>query len=412
MDTTRRYRQRTSEGFGNELLNIGSMYTYVATNDVWNTCYGVLVGANVICLTNEGNRIYVFRAGEPSSPPKNFEMTEPTESINRDDITKHNESVDLYTKIFNNTFAILEQRYTAELNILQEFINTNLQESTTSVALIESIEINLNKLICSFFKITTSIVTLYRYFRPAREIDETFEQIVSSPALLSDVLNTLRLQKVKNITNELELNAKLKSAINSETLILIDQINFFNIGGEEARKSIQRKALTLLVGEIQELKGLGLNDIISKTYEIMNSILISPYIRKKYYITSRRQGFNIIFANLVKLFEDISLNTSQPSLKRKADVSAEADADSQNKMDVDTDFFQNIYEFGIGIYKRIRGLIGGHRRQRGGEQTEAPPDFNGNYLIQRQLNRVFLPIAVSGFCITLPFIPVGLAPEK
>jgi hypothetical protein len=75
----------------------------------------------------------------------------------------------------------------------------------------------------------------------------------------------------------------------------------------------------------------------------------------------------------------------------------------------DINFFQTIYEYGIGIYKKIRGLSGGYRRRRGGQQSDAPSDLNGNYLVQRQLNATFLPLAAEILegkpnVQTLPFI--------
>jgi hypothetical protein len=405
MDVRRKYNERTPIGLGKELDTLRTSYTYVGTNDIWNTAYGILVGANIICLTNEGNRIYVFRTGIPSDPRDIFVANGP--SILRD----HNLNITKHQVLFNLIAMPLQQEYLLILQEFEKYIRIELDKEIPSNKAQQTTEENtLNSILKNIMRIAFRISILYEHFQPMPYVEDTFEIIIQSPASISKIIEEIRKQKVIQVQNIDDLNTKFRSALINEPIL--DTILFFNsytsYTSYSENTAVQNRSISFIYSSLALLAKLKL-DISEKTFELLRLLNNSKYIQKRYQTFSSRKSFSIIFQSFFVAYEDIVLYSATPSLKRKRSDSNEVprviDAlNAKSYLDIHNALLYkamlDTYLYSLSIQTQLSQSAGYKKRktqkkQRGGNSIPLNTSFNGNFFIQRQLNLVFLPIAAN-----------------
>jgi len=393
LDIVRTYNERTAAAlakkrsrseYGPPLTTFKETYTYCATNDIWNTCYGILVGANMICMTNKANLVYIFRTGIPVNPIEDF-------IVNSEIIIKnHNYNVSLHIQVFNRKDIVLKTNFLDTLKGLEAFVGTELSKDppTTKIQK-EKIQEEINSRLRTVFASAINIYLLHKTCRPTEPIEGAINQ-----ENIGEIIERVRTQKIIQLSDDAQLERKYTVALSTSSLAYIPYFNFFSSENEDFNLSKKPKLEIIkeVFGNFTLLAKLKL-DISSKFLEVLNKIYSSNYITKAY---RQSTNFNTIFNSFYRILNDIETKDASPSTKRSRTVVevAEAKPYEQIQNEFIMQYMLDILDHATIVREIAMNLTGGRttrKKQRGG--AEIPfSGLNCNFLLQRQLNRVFLPI--------------------
>jgi hypothetical protein len=200
--------------------------------------------------------------------------------------------------------------------------------------------------------------------------------------------------------------------LKSVNFALINQINFFSSESLITNSKANIKYMKPLLASLSLIASVNIDlvPIIPKTYEILKSINDSTYVQKKYMSSTQKPGFNIVFDIFVSVYEDLIVKNGKPTKKRirpgqgpvlenntktfeelKDIVMTSCLLDIRNQM---------LLRERLGEELQKNARQGGKRRKRriyrgGFVEGEDIPFLTGEFLIQRQINRLLVPVAVD-----------------
>jgi hypothetical protein len=391
LDKTRKYQGRSSEVLGVPLINLATTYTYALSHDVWNCSYNLLIGASFILLTNNDNRIYVCRTGIPRDPVEIFAAE--GEKL----IEEHNAAVVDYTVSFKLISDPQINNYIEKLKEIEIFTTTVLANEPTSVKKdqIEN-ENKLNNLLRELFSFSVPINFLYSQFEPKKELSMPAK---INPQTVGEIMNTISSQKIIQADTN-TLFERLKLALASVNFATINQINFFSTDSLITDMKANEKYMKPLLGSLSLIAHIRTDlPLLQKTLEILKNISISNYIRKRYGSKTKMPGFDYMFKVFFSVYDDLLNKTAKPSKKRERDLS---DPESITFNDLTNLLIANTL---LACHKQLvllqskMAVEGGRRRRkfkRGGfTEDETIPFLTGEFLVQRQINRLLVPIAAD-----------------
>ena len=393
LDKTRKYQGRSSEVLDRPLVNLETMYTYALSHDIWNCSYNLLIGASFILLTNTDNRIYVCRTGLPRNPVEIF-AAEGAKLIE-----EHNAAVIAYTVSFKLISDPQLQNYIGKLKELETFTSTVLVNNPTSVKEDHIRNENkLNNLLRELFSFSVPINFLYSQFEPRKELSMPAE---INPQTVGEIINTISSQKIIQADTN-TLFQRLKVAMSSVNFALINQINFFSSDSLITDMKANERYMKPLLGSLSLIAHIRFNlPILQKTLEILKNISISNYIRKRFGSETMKPGFDYLFKIFLSVYDDLLNKTARPSKKRERDLS-DPSPESVSFTDLTNLLIINSLLAGqkqLVLLQSRMAVEGGRRRRkfkRGGfTEDETIPFLTGEFLIQRQINRLLVPIAAD-----------------
>lgn len=375
------------------MVNLATTYTYALSHDIWNCSYNLLIGASFILLTNTDNRIYVCRTGLPRNPVEVF-MAEGAKLIE-----EHNKALIGYKVSFDRITLPQIENYIGKLKEVDEFTTSVLSNITTLREEQQRIEINLNKLLRELFSFSVPISFMYSQFQPNKELTMPSE---INHQTVGEIMNTIISQKIIQ-TDTATLFERLKASMNSVNFALINQINFFSSDTLITDMRENERYMKPLLGSLSLIARIKINlPIFQKTLEILKNISSSNYIRKKYVSDNTKPGFDYLFRIFLSVYDDLLNKTAKPSRKRERDgqdTSPEHISFARlNELLTVNSLL--IFEKFILSNPRIMGTVGtvgsvgGRRRkfQRGGSKDDNS-FLTGEFLLQRQINRLLVPVA-------------------
>lgn len=401
LDKTRKYKGRSKDVRDKTLMNLATTYTYALSHDVWNCAYNILIGASFILLTNDNNRIYVCRTGLPKDPVKDF-IADGAKLIE-----EHNAAVITYRVSFDKVVQPQLVKYTEKLRNIETFTRENLSEDPSKRKNVqESIESVLNQLLRQLFLFSVPLTFLFSEFK-SKEILTMPSEI--TPITVGEIMNTISSQKVIQADAD-TLFARLTESMKSVNFTLIDQINFFSSESMIVNTKANIKYMKPLLATLSLIASINIDlvPIIPKTYEILKSINASNYIQKKYKSYTQKSGFNIVFDVFLSVYDDIIIKNAKPSRKRERSEEEGVVANNTKSFEdlekiVITSYFLDIRNQSL-LREQQRARLGeqkgGKRRKRriyrgGFVEDEDIPFLTGEFLIQRQINRLLVPVTID-----------------
>jgi len=362
LDNKRPYIQRTrAKTTGLPLSNLETTYTYLVTNDIWNASYAILNGANIILLTNDGDRAYIFRKGIPRDPIEKFLEDGATT------IAKHNMDVAAHTVLFNQAIFPFEYDFVEKINQMKE-----QPQETIELMNEKWRDILHDALVIGFF---------YNIYKPEGEV-KTFDEITANPSLIPEVLEIIRTQKSKQFINEEDVKRKYEAILQNETLGKLKFLLFFkerSTRGDRGFEAAQAVFAALIIFLRLDL------EIIPKFYELVEEN------------KDKSQEFTKLYETFSDVLEDY--RTNRENIKPKQQRTENGSLSLQTRTDFQ-DIQENIlnkYRLDLINYAILRTeylLVSEGNNLRGGGST-AIDSLNGNILLQNLLNKDFIPIALS-----------------
>lgn len=371
LDTKRPYVQRIrAKTTGLPLAGLETTYTYLVTNDIWNASYAAVNGANIILLTNDGDRAYIFRKGIPRDPVEKF-LEEGVQLI-----AKHNLDVAAHQTLFNNQIVPIEYNFIEKIKQMKELIKTPQTIETMNE---QWRDILYDALVIGFF---------YNIYKPEKTIEASFDEIRANPLLIAEVLEIVRNQKSKQFLNEEEVRGKYEIILRDETINQLKFLLFFkerSTRGDRGFEAGQAVFAALTIFLRLDL------EIIPKLYEVLETINESEFYK------NNRLAFTKLYETFSDVLEDYRTNRENTKIKqqRRENSNSSIPLLSQTFEDIQHNIL-NKYRLDLFNYAILQTLYvrTSESGQKGGGESTIN-SLNGNILLQNLLNKDFIPIATS-----------------